>query len=454
MLFSTRPIRCTVVPLSFLLILTLTRSVQSQPDDTAIVLQVHIKGAISQNTFDELRIAIKQAEERKARALLVVLDTPGGLMISMDKMIRTILASPVPVITYVGPAGASCGSAGVFILYSSHVAIMAPATNIGSATPVQLGGGGSNDKKNDDAIPEEAGSDDSINLKRKLMNHTLAQMQSLAEYRDRNSAFGLATITRAANITSNQALKIGVIEAIAESPGEALQKAHGRRVRMPTGYITLDLENITMEELETGMSSRLLDILSNPQLAYILFMLGLLGIYAEFNNPGSVYPGVIGGICLLLGLYAMHTLPLNYTGFALVGLGLVLFILEIKVVSYGFLSLGGTVAIVLGSIMLMREYQSSPLSIAFILVVSLSITGVMALLVYKAAQSQRSVPLGGQQGLLQEIGITRNVTGPEGGSVFIHSEIWQAYADDPIPSEKQVQVVSIEGLRLKVRRLQ
>ncbi|MCE9598227.1 MAG: nodulation protein NfeD [Spirochaetia bacterium] len=422
----------------------------TKKSEFAYLLQ--IDGAITPASLEQLDDALTMAENDQARALILNLDTPGGLATSMDSMIRRILSSPVPVLTFVGPPGASCGSAGVYILYASHLAAMAPGTNIGSATPVMIGGGETPAVKSDQ-IPKEAGADDQINLKRKQIHHALAQIKSLAEYHGRNSDFGQRTVSEAANVTSSEALSLGAIEMIVGTPEELLQKANGRRVRMANGYETLNLENVQIKRIETGFRARFLSLLANPALASILMMLGILGIMAEIQYPGTIFPGVIGGICLILGLYALQTLPVNYAGVGLLLLGIILMILEIKVISHGMLAVSGIICFALGAVLLVRSGGIvEKTTIALLAGTGIAIGSTIAAIIYVARKSQQSKVVSGAEQLLSEIGfVTTDVT-PQGGQIRLHSEIWSARSETgTILKGQEVQVVSRSGLLLTVK---
>ncbi len=417
------------------------------------IYRVNIKGAITPSAMETLTSAIETAEEKQAKALLVVMDTPGGLVSSMDEMIRQILSSQVPVITFVYPPGAACGSAGVYIMYASHIAAMAPATNIGSATPVTMGSGG--DKKKDDRIPETAGSDDSLNMKRKLINHARAQIRSLAEYHGRNARFGERSITHAANVTSYEALKIQAIDVVAENEEELLKKIDKRLVRMQSGKEPLELSNAEVVNIETDFRRNLLDFLTNPNLAYILMMIGVLGILAEIQYPGSIFPGAVGAVCLILGLYAMQTLPIDYAGLGLIALGFLFFILEIWIVSYGLLAIAGVVSVVLGSLMLVRSGDEfMGLSIWVVTTISLTVSLAMAALTYLAVRSQRAKRVSGYEGLFSEIGISQSDIDSQNGVVRIHGEFWEARSrNSSIPAKREVEVVDKRGLILFVKEV-
>lgn len=432
---------------------------QNNPTDEKLILKLQLEGAITPSSLELLDWALDQAEERKAVALIVAMDTPGGLVTSMDKMVRRILSSPIPVITYVSPMGAACGSAGVYILYASHLAAMTPASNIGSATPVQMGGGGrpgseEEKKPSNDKIPEVAGADDSINLKRKLINHAVAQIKSLADYHGRDPKFAENSIIRAENITAKEALKRKVIEIIAETDQELLEKANGRTVRMVTGYQRLNLDNAKIEVLEYDFRQNFLKFIADPNLAYILMMIGTLGILAEIQYPGSIFPGVIGAISLILGLYSMHTLSLSYAGFGLILIGIICFILEVSIMSYGLLTIAGIVSMVIGALMLADSGSDvAKLSLHVVLSSSLAVGAISAFMVYKAAQTMRKKPVSGDNYLQGLEGTAKSEITQESGTVFINSELWQARTESgSIPAGSPVIVESRNGLVLKVKK--
>jgi len=416
-----------------------------------------VEGPITPASLEQLEDGIDRAEKDGARALIFQLDTPGGLMTSMDSMIRRILSSNVPVLTYIGPPGAACGSAGVYILYASHVAAMAPGTNIGSATPVMIGGSGNEPAKpSTDEIPKEAGADDQVNLKRKLFHHAIAQIRSLAEYHGRNAEFAQRTITEAANVTSTEALGLGAIEYVVSSPEDLLKKANGRSIRMLTGTQVLQLDGLEIRTIQTGFRAEFLSLLANPALASILMMIGILGILGEVQYPGSIFPGVIGGICLILGLYALQTLPVNYAGVGLIILGIIMMILEVKVLSHGMLAISGVVSFALGGVLLVRSGGVvEKTTIALIAGSGLTIGWIIAGLMYLAQKSQRSAVVSGGEQLLRETGVTETEVSPSGGRVRLHSELWSAKTENgTLTPGTRVSITNRNGMLLTVRAIE
>jgi membrane-bound serine protease (ClpP class) len=433
----------------------------SKAPTQSIIYKLNLEGAITPSSLDLLSEALDKAEDAKASALLVSMDTPGGLMTSMDKMIRRILSSPIPVITYISPKGAACGSAGVYILYASHLAAMSPATNIGSATPVQMGGNPDNSEKStpmekSDSIPEKAGVDDQVNLKRKLINHAVAQIKSLALYHGRDPIFAERSITHAENITADDALKKKVIEIIAEDDTDLLKKINGRTVRMVTGNLKLEITNPKIVLVENDFRQNILKFLTDPNIAYLLMMIGTLGILAEVQYPGAIFPGVAGAICLILGLYAMHTISLSYAGFGLIITGIICFILEVSIVSYGMLTIAGIVSMVIGSIMLSDSGDAmAKVSINIALSTALTVGMLSAFLVFKSSQMLKKKPRSGNNLLLDHETIADSDIDSKTGQIFINSEIWSARClSGIIEKGSLVKVIRREGLILFVEKIE
>ncbi|MBM2855061.1 MAG: serine protease, partial [Steroidobacteraceae bacterium] len=322
---------------------------------TAVLIE--IKDAISPATREFFLRTLERAEEQEAALLILILDTPGGLSDSMRDMIKGILNARIPVVTYVSPSGAHAASAGTFILYASHIAAMAPGTNLGAATPVPIGGSspekddrdedGGKDKDAKESAPPSSAMD------RKVLNDSVAYIRSIAEMRGRNLEFAEAAVVEAASITATEALKRGVIDLMADDLPALMTALDGREVKLPTGVRVLKTKGIVLERIEMDWRTGLLSVLTNPMVAYGLLLIGIYGLMFEGYNPGAVLPGVVGGVCLLLGLYALQVLSVNFAGLALVFLGVGMMVAEFFVPSFGALGFGGLVAFVIGSIVLM-----------------------------------------------------------------------------------------------------
>ncbi|WP_457565494.1 NfeD family protein [Caldithrix abyssi] len=420
-----------------ILILTVNASAE-------VVHRIIIEGVINPVATEYITKSIEQAEETNVEALIIQLDTPGGLMESMHKIVKAIQASEVPVIVYVAPSGSRAGSAGVFITYAAHIAAMAPSTNIGSAHPV-FGGSPTG------AQPDTA---TTSTLMEKVVNDAVAKIRSLAEKRGRNADWAEKAITESANITEKEALKLKVIDFIAPSVDSLLSLIDGRQVELDVGVVkTLRTANAQVITFEMNWRQRLLDIISNPNVAYILLMLGIYGILFELYSPGAILPGVVGGICLILGLYALQTLPVNYAGFLLIIFAVILFLLEIKIPSYGLLTIGGIISLIMGSVMLFE----SPLP--FLRVSWQVITFVVTLSVLffvfaigMAIRTHRKKPTTGDAGLIGEIGEVYKPLNPE-GTIKVHGEYWKAVSDEPCKKGQKVEVVEFNRntLVLKVK---
>ncbi|MGH7543563.1 MAG: NfeD family protein, partial [Gemmatimonadota bacterium] len=337
-----------------------TMAMDSAAADTApgraapFVYRVVIDGAISPASSEFLADAIGRAEDEGAAALVVELDTPGGLVDSTRDIVQRILASRVPVIVYVAPSGARAGSAGVFITLAAHVAAMAPSTNIGAATPIQMGGapmpGGPASPP--DTTGGETGDDQPDALERKILNDTIAFIRTISERRGRNADWAERAVREGSSITETEALAENVVDLVAPSLPALLDHVDGREVEVLDRTVALDTANAEVRTIEAGLRFRILDTIANPNIAFVLMLIGIYGIFFELMNPGAILPGVVGGISLLLAFFALQALPVNYAGILLILFALVLFIAEVKVASYGLLTVGGVVAFVLGATML------------------------------------------------------------------------------------------------------
>lgn len=402
------------------------------------VIAVQIDGSINPASASFIKKGIDKAAEENAECLLIHLNTPGGLLKSTRVIVSDILQSPVPVVVYVSPGGAHAGSAGVFITMAAHVAAMAPSTNIGAAHPVSSGG-----------------SMDSV-MSGKATNDAVAFIRSVAEKRKRNPDWAEEAVRKSVSITETEAVQLKVVDLVAASERELLASISGRVVEVPGGNKTLQTANATVQKLEMGFAEKLLDLISDPNIAYILMMLGFYGLLFELYSPGAIIPGVIGGISLILAFYAMHTLPLNYAGLALIVFALILFLLEIKVTSYGILGIGGAVALFLGSVMLIRpDSISGVMRISWSVIIPVTVISALFFLwlIALVVKGQNIKPVTGIEGMVGEVGEAIAPLRP-GGMVFIHGEMWRAESvSGVIAKGEKVRVTGIQDLTLFVEQV-
>ncbi len=401
--------------------------------------QVHvitISSAINPIVAEFIITSIKSAEDEGATALVIKLDTPGGLDTAMRDIIKAIEESSVPVITYVSPSGARAASAGCLITLASHVAVMAPATNIGAAHPVSLGG---------DKIDDE--------MKKKIENDAVAYIKGIAKKHGRNEKWAEKAVRESVSITSEEALELNVIDLIAPDLVTLLDKIDGKKVTVRGREVILQTKGSEIVHKEMGWRHRFLNALSNPELAYILFMLGFWGILFELYSPGAIFPGVLGGICLILAFMAFQTLPINYAGVMLIILGIILLVLELKVVSYGLLTIAGIISLVLGSIILFESslpFYRVSYSLIGAVVLATALFFVFATTLVVKAHMRRSVT--GMEGMIGARG--RAISRIEkNGKVFVNGEYWDAFSDEVIEEGAEIIVTRVEGLKLQVRKI-
>jgi membrane-bound serine protease (ClpP class) len=397
---------------------------------------IDLEGAITPVTDRLLTAAVERAQKDGAQALIVQLNTPGGLERSMRSMAQTILNAGIPVIVYVAPTGARAASAGVFITMAAHVAAMAPATNIGAAHPVTVGGG-----------------DMGKEMAKKVANDAAAFARSLAAERGRNVEWAEKAVRSSVSVTEREAVKLKVVDLVAESIGDLLAKIDGRVVKTSRGSVTLATRDAPVKQIQVGFRDRFLALITDPNIAYILMMVGMLGIFFELQNPGVVLPGVIGGISLILAFFAFQSLPINWAGVLLILFGVSLLIAEIKIASHGVLTIGGVVAMVLGSFML---YDTPEVGFRVSWTVIVPTVGAMAgLIVWAVSAGLRAMlrrPVTGVEGMVGRLAVARGSLGPE-GEVQVDGEIWHAVAEGGvIAAGEKVRVTAVDGLTLTVSR--
>ena len=400
--------------------------------------KVHVlklEGVINPVSAKFITESLLEAQKADANCFIIELDTPGGLMESMRMINKEILASEIPVIVYVHPSGARAASAGVFISYAAHLVAMTPGTNIGAAHPVTIGGQ----------------ADSSSAMMDKVTNDAAASIRSLAEKRKRNVEWAEQAVRESVSITEKEALKLNVIDYIASTLDSLLIMIDGKEINMDGEVYTLDTKDADIFTTEMNWRFRILDRISDPNIAYILLLLGIYGIFFELSNPGSIFPGVVGVVFLILAFFAMQTLPINYAGLLLILFALILFLLEIKIVSYGLLSVGGAISMFIGSLMLF----DSPLpffrvSLSVIIPAVLTTLAFFVFAIGFALKAQRKKPTTGKQGIVGEVGVVLEKIDPE-GKIKIHGEIWNATSQAVIePNEKVIAHKVLDGLILEV----
>jgi len=397
-----------------------------------------MEGPISPASARFLSEAVEKANHHRSPCLVIMLDTPGGLDESMRQVIKHFMSSRVPVVAYVAPQGSRAASAGAFITLSAHVAAMAPGTSIGAAHPVSIGQGGKVDSTMAD----------------KVTNDAAAYIRSIAEKRGRNIAWADSAVRHSVSLSETEALKRKVIDLVAPDLESLLDSLEGRRVILEKDTVTLWLRGRERVEIEMSWRDRFLATIANPNIAYILFMIGLLGLYFEFSNPGAVLPGVVGAISLILAFFAFQTLPVNVAGVLLIILSIVLFILDAKAATHGILSIGGVIAMFLGSVMLFKTPDPAlRVSLQVIIPVVLVCAAFFIIGVWLSIRALRNRPAVGDKSLLGQEGDARTEITRDGGSAFVAGAHWTAWSDSAIPQGAKVRVIAIKGMRIKVEEL-
>ncbi len=400
------------------------------------ILVASLNGVVNPPMADYIVSVIDKAENEEA-FVLILIDTPGGLDTSMRQIVSKILNSRVPVITYVYPSGARAASAGLFILVSGHIAAMAPGTNTGAAHPVSLG------VKMDKTMKE------------KITNDAVAFIKSVAEKRNHFSKVLVEMVEKSKSLTEREAFKAHIIDVIASDIYDLLKKIDGRRIKVNDSEWILKTKSASIENVSMNFRQKFFYFISHPNVAYIMAVLGFYGLLFELSNPGLIFPGIIGFIFLVLSLYSLHVLPINYAGAALVLFSFVLFILEVKLPSHGLLGLGGFFSFLIGSLMLF-DTPNSILKPSLYIIISASIVTALFFLfiVTLGIKTLRKKPVSGKEGLIGEIGIAKSEVTKDGGWIFVHGERWKAVSDEIIKEGEKVKVVDVRGLTLKVKKLE
>lgn len=396
---------------------------------------IAVEGPIGPVTAEYVTDSLHEAEAEVPPLIVVRVDTPGGLDVSMREIVRAILASAVPVVVWVGPSGARAASAGLFVVAAAHVAAMAPGTNLGAAHPVALGGGGGDET-----------------LARKAEEDAAAYIRSLAEQRGRDPAWFERAVVESASISAREALEKGVVDLMAASPADLFRALDGREVTVGGRTERLETTGLRVEEVHLSLRQRVLRVLADPNVAYLLLLLGFYGLFFELANPGSIFPGVVGGVCLILAFVGLQTLPFSYAGVLLILLGLILLLLEVKITSYGLLTVGGVLSLTLGSLLLFKTtaaYQR--LSLGVVLPVVAATVAFFLFAVGKGLSAQRKRPVSGVEGLVGERGRALDALAPERpGKVFVHGEYWTARTGEEIAAGEDVVVLGMVGMELRV----
>jgi len=406
--------------------------------EKAPVFTIEVDGVINPATAKFIVDSIDQATNEGAQCLIIQLDTPGGLLESTRMIVKKMLTSNIPIVVYVAPSGARAASAGVFVTMAAHIAVMAPGTHIGAAHPVTLGAEGKENKT----------------MTEKILNDTVAFVKNIAKTRGRNTDWAEKAVVKSVSITDDEAVKLNVVDFVSPDMSSLLDKIDGKVVKFNDVTRTLHTKGVQPKPIQMSWREKLLDVISNPQIAYYLLMLGGMGIFFELSNPGAILPGVVGGIFLILAFYSLQVLPVNYAGLALILFAIILFIAEIKVVSHGLLAVGGVISLFLGSVMLFQspmEYMRLSLSVIIPAVLVTSAFFIFAATM--AIRARLRKPTTGMEGLIGEVGIASTPIALE-GKVSIHGEFWDVVSDQNIEKGDKVQAIAVTNLKLKVKKIE
>nr|HDN00071.1 nodulation protein NfeD [Deltaproteobacteria bacterium] len=405
------------------------------PAGHSLIYLVELRGSINPGSAELLKRALKEADMGQADCLVIELDTPGGLVSTLRDMIQEIMASTIPTVVYVSPSGAQAASAGAILTIAAHVAAMAPGTNIGAAHPVNLGSGGEKDET----------------MKQKAENDLAAMARSMAAERGRNAEWAEKAVRESVSASAREALELKVIDVLAKDLSELINQLDGIAVSLPDGPAELVIINPEIIQIKESLREKILRTIADPNIAYILMMIGMTGLYFEFAHPGTIFPGTIGAICLLLGLFALQALPVNTAGLLLLLLAALLFVMELIIASHGVLGAAGLASLLLGSIMLFDTSKTGvSIDTDVLWTTMLGVGSFLAAIIYLVTRATLSSPKSGAEALIGEKGIVRKTVGMRGGKVFLHGELWTAVSEETIPVDTEVRVIGVDGLKLRV----
>ncbi len=433
--------------------------VTTRAENADTVSLLRLKGAINPISAEYIIDGIKDAEDNGYGAVVIELDTPGGLMEPMRDIISAIINTEIPVIVYVSPKGARAASAGAFITIASDIAAMAPNTNIGAASPVMMAPIGGDKEKSvfpgekDDKEKTTETDGNKETLMKKVMEDSVAYIKGLAESNGRNVDLAVLMVTEAKSITSTEALSDNIVDIVAEDIDSLFSQIEGKTFKTSKGEMKISLLNAKRVEYKMGFRREFIYILTNPTIFYLLLMLGIAGIYFELSNPGAIFPGVIGGISIILALYASQSIPINFAGVLLILLAVILFILEIKITSYGLLTIGGVLSLFLGSMMLFKsnlEFQRP--SMWTIILTVICVAAFFIAVIALAAKAYLRTPSTGKEGIVGKRGVAKTDIDEEGGKAYVYGEWWEATSDAPIKKGSKVEVVESVDLGVRVKK--